>query len=261
MSLSLKEKELSFGFNYIIGASKVKLKKALDGITNLEELEKFRLELDEFYFNMPEVEDIESYPIETTIAFTDVKNPVLSERDKGRIIEHLGGDQKFILQVLAKKDWFYEFLDNRIKELRISKNPNVETLVQPKLELSIEEIFNFLSLHFKIDVDKDEFISDQNHSHVTISGNSFNLWRKDLTKYMIGYIFKYFFEKHIWFHKRLIFKYEGQSNSQEIYYTEAIKALSDKEREIKKGESSDKNLKVFKSNLEKYILNFLKIEK
>lgn len=264
MSLSLKKEELSFGFNYIIGASRVKLKKALDAITKLEELEEFKLELDDFYYNMPETEDIVSYPFETTIAFTDVKNPILSERTKGRIVEHIGGDQNFIIQALAKKEWFYELLNKRIKELQQGKDSinDIKKPIMPESSiLSIDEIYDFLSIHFKIDVEKDEFISEENHTYVTISGNSFNLWRKDLTRYMIGYIFKYFFEKHIWFHKRLIFKYGGQSNSQEIFYTEALKALSDKEREIKKGESSDKNLKVFKSNVEKHILNSLKIEK
>lgn len=261
MAITLRKEALSFGYNYIIGQNRVKYKNALSRILDLEELEKFLNELDEFYSQMPETEDIQLYSNEEVVVFEDVRNSDPSKRTDIKTKDHVGGDRQFIQSSLAKKEWFYELLENRIKALLKGKDSNEEVIEQPVPNLSIDEIFEFLSLHFKIDIEKDEFISTENHTYVTISGNSFNLWRKDLTRYMIGYIFKYFFEKHIWFHKRLIFKYGGQSNSQEIFYPEALKALSDKEREIKKGESSDKNLKVFKSNVEKHILNSLKIEK
>lgn len=126
-------------------------------------------------------------------------------------------------------------------------------------DLTLEDTYHFLKLHFQLDVEKEEFLDIEDNSFVTISGSSFYLWKKELPKYMIGYMLKYFFELQISFQKRLIFKYEGQGVQTELYYPDVLKALKDKEREVRKGETSEDEYKIFKSNLEKqlrlYLLN------
>lgn len=256
MTFYLKENELSFGFNYIIGASKVKLKRALDGVTNLEELEVFKSELDEFYFNMPEIEDIGSYPIEETIAYTDVKNPIQSKRNIGRVENHIGGDQKFIIQALTKKNWFYELLNNRIKELQKSKDLSNEIIEQSVPNLSIEEIFDFIKSHFQIDVKKDLFISEEKFSDIIISGIPLKLSTKELTKYQIGYLFEYFFKEFSNLRSRVMFSYRGQGQKDGVEYQEAIRSLNDKRKEIASGKTTDRILVKFADNLEKEFNKF-----
>jgi hypothetical protein len=187
------------------------------------------------------------------VLFQDVRNPDASKRTDMKTKDHVGGDQQFIKSSLKKKEWLYELINNRINELRTVKdsiNENKEQIVTELLVLTIEEIYDFLNLHFKIDLEKEESTSDENHSFVTISGSSCKLWKTDLTKYMIGYMFKYFFEEHIHFHSRLIFRYNGKGLHTDLYYNDTIKSLKDKEREIKNGITSDVDFKTFKSNLD-----------
>ncbi len=260
MAITLRKEELSFGYNYIIGQNRVKYKNALSRILDIEELEKFLNELEEFYVQLPETEDISLYSDIGVVLFQDVRNPDSSKRNDMMTKDHVGGDQQFINSSLKKKEWLYELLNNRINELRRVKDlisANKKQIVTELPFLTIEEIYDFLNLHFKIDVEKDEFISLDNHSFITISGSSYRLWKKDFPKYMIGYMLKYFFEEHIEFHKSLIFNYVGQGLKTDLYYNESLKALRNKEREIKKGESSDKDFNIFKSNFEKQIKLFL----
>ncbi|PKL79554.1 MAG: hypothetical protein CVV25_07775 [Ignavibacteriae bacterium HGW-Ignavibacteriae-4] len=121
------------------------------------------------------------------------------------------------------------------------------------LSYSIEDVYDFLAFNFNIDVEKNEFISESNKSYITLTGKSHKLWKKDLPKYMIGFMFNFFFDSNKNIQQRILFKYEGQGIKTELYYPESIKALRDKEREIEKGITTDKDFRIFKSNLEKQI--------
>lgn len=253
MAITLRKEELSFGYFYLIGQNRVNYNNILSQISNLEVLENFLIELDEFYIQLPETEDISLYSDKGVVLFQDVRNPDASKRNDMKTKDHVGGDQQFINSSLKKKEWLYELLNNRINELRRFKgliSENKEQIVTELPFLTIEEIYDFLNFHFKIDLEKEDFTSEENHSFVTISGSSFKLWKTELTKYMIGYMFKFFFEEHLHFHSRLIFRYNGKGIHTDLYYNDTIKSLKDKEREIKNGITSDVDFKTFKSNLD-----------
>lgn len=122
---------------------------------------------------------------------------------------------------------------------------------------SKEDIYNFLVTHFKIDVSKESFMSEDNNSSIVLSGSFKKLFRKELTKYMIGYLFEYLFDNFGELKARVMFKYTGRGNHETILYSEAIKALNDTKRLISEKGASDRNLRQFQDNLEKELLLFI----
>jgi hypothetical protein len=251
--MELFKEELSFFFHYMKGVNRKSLKEALDKVTSLEELEQFKEELDEFYSLMPGEEDIESYTKNETYKLLDVRNPDKSKRNSYLTTEHIGGDPAIIRQSHAKKKWYYELLENRINELKqgVKSLDNQEESNNNDLSFTKEDIYNFLSNHFKIDVRKENFLSEDDNSFIVLSGKPKKLYRNELTLYLIGALFEFFFENLEDLGERMQFEYKGQRDSRLIDYSEAIYMLGEKRREIEIGKSPEKKLKVFLDNIKK----------
>lgn len=257
--MELYKEELSFFFHYVKGVNRKALKEALDKVSSLEELEQFKEELDEFYSLMPGKEDIESYNKDEVYSLLDVRNPDKSKRNTKLTTSHIGGDPAIIRQSLAKKKWYYELLKNRINELNRSAKSldNQEESKSNKLSFTKEDVYNFLDTNFKMDVTKESFMSEDNYSSIVISGSFKKLYRNELTKYMIGYLFEYLFDNFSELKARVMFKYIRRGGYDTILFSEAIKALNDTKRLISQQGASDKNLKQFQDNLEKEFSLFI----
>lgn len=253
MSLELFKEELSFFFHYMKGVNRKILKEGLDKVSSLDELEKFKQDLDEFYSLMPEEEDIDSYIRVEEYSFQDVNNPIKSKRNEMYSDNYIGGDPAIIRQSLAKKGWYYELLENRINELKrgVKSIDNQEESNNNGLSFTKEDIYNFLSNHFKIDVNKENFLLEDEYSFIVLSGKPIKLYRKELTLYLIGALFEFFFENLEDLGERMQFEYKGQRDNRLIDYSEAIYMLGEKRREIKNGKSSEKQLIVFIDNIKK----------
>lgn len=137
-------------------------------------------------------------------------------------------------------------------ELTPPKSTNIEKKIKNlKEELTLDDIYDFLELYFKIDVKKELFTSEENSSSIIISGLPIKLSNKELTKYQIGYLFDYLFKKFSHQRSRIMFTYKGQGQKENIEYLEAIRALNDKRKEIISGKTTSRNLVKFADNLEK----------
>ncbi|MCB0703232.1 MAG: hypothetical protein R2863_11320 [Candidatus Kapaibacterium sp.] len=260
MAITLRKEELSFGYNYIIGRNIDSFKNILSHITDLKELENFLIELNEFYYHMPETEDIFLYSKEDVVLFEDVKNPNISERNNLITKSHNGGDQQFIISSLAKKEWLYELLNCRINELKESGDATKDSIKPIKTEkhvLTTEDIYDFLKLHFKIDIKKELFISEENFSSIIISGIPNKLSSKQLTKYQIGHLFNFLLKDFHNIKNRIMFAYKGQGQKENIEFSEANSALNDKNRDIISGKTTNRNLVKFADNLEKELNVFI----
>lgn len=261
MAITLRKEELSFGYNYIIGRNIDSFKNILSHITDLKELENFLIELNEFYYHMPETEDIFLYSKEDVVLFEDVKNPNISERNNLITKSHNGGDQQFIISSLAKKEWLYELLNCRIKKLKNIKDSDENMTGQPLIDLTSEDIYDFLKLHFKIDIKKELFISEENFSSIIISGIPNKLSSKQLTKYQIGHLFNFLLKDFHNIKNRIMFAYKGQGQKENIEFSEANSALNDKNRDIISGKTTNRNLVKFADNLEKELNVFIRNKK
>lgn len=144
-----------------------------------------------------------------------------------------------------------------LEKVKLGKELSDSEKQEEVISHTLEDIYDFLKIHFQIDVKKELFISEENFSNIIISGISNKLSKKELTKYQIGYLFEYFLQEFNTQKNRVMFSYKGQGHNENIDYQEAIKALNDKRIEIKSGKTTNRNLMRFADNLKKEFNIFL----
>lgn len=187
-----------------------------------------------------------------TVFYTD-RHGLLQHGD-----EEKNGTKGFIEKVHQCCEEYLPKLEELSLKLNVNSKKAQTTAIKTKneiekdLSISVEDLYDFLVLHFNIDVKKELFINENKSSSIIIRGLPINkLSNKELTKYQIGYLFEYLLKEFSNLRSRVMFSYRGQGLNDNIEYKEAIKALNDHRKEIKSGKITNRNLARFADNLEK----------